>query len=574
MNDVHLVSLKKVAPDLVIRNAIVFNSITGEFLSAHNIWVKGDVISYVGEDSDPLTDPDTKVIDAHGSVVLPGLIEGHTHILNFTGVEEFVRHVIPSGTTTVVTETIELASVVGLQGFTQLIKGLRDQPIRLYYTISPLCGLTVEEERVAPAINEYKRFFEDPMCLGLGEIYWGNMLLASEQGERVRSLAKMARSYGKVIEGHTAGASKGKLQAYTAFGVGSCHEPISEQEAIERLRLGYWVMIRQGAIRKELNEVVDVFSTGIDTRRVVICTDSMDPETFLTEGSLDAAVRRAIELGVAPEKVYQSVTINVAEHFHLEHLIGSLTPGKKADMVLIPAPSDYQPQAVICRGKVIYEGGEVKGEVRKVIYPDHFFRTVRLSPPVTISMPQRGKVRVMELVTRLVTIESSADLGNPDERQELNLLLALERTGKGGMFLGMIKGFGLASGAVGTTMCWDTQDMFVVGCDEESMLTVINRLRQISGGAVVAKADQVVSEYPAQLCGIVSIQNMEAARTEIKEMENVLAKMGVTWDKPLLTLNTLGTAAIPHLRITHHGYVRLKDRAILPLEFNESKAIP
>ncbi len=566
MNDVHLVSLKEVPADLVIRNVMVFNSITAEFLSSQNIWVKDDVICYVGEDGDPLISSDTKLIEAHGNVILPGLIEGHTHILNFTGVEEFIRHVIPSGTTTVVTETIELASVAGLEGFTYLIEGLRNQPIRLYYTISPLCGLTIEEEGVAPSMSEYRRFFDDPMCLGLGEIYWANLLLANEQGERVRTLAEMAKSYGKLIEGHTAGASKNKLQAYTAFGVSSCHESITEKEAIERLRLGYWVMIRQGAIRKELDEVVGVFSADLDTRRIVICTDSMDPETFLTEGSLDAAVRKAMELGVAPEKVYQSVTINVAEHFHVEHLIGSLTPGKKADMVLIPAPDDYRPQMVICRGKVIYEENEVKARVRKVAYPDHFFQSVRTSPSVEISMPQRGRVRVMELITRLVTVESIADLDNPDESADLNLLLALERTGKGDMFLGIIKGFGLTRGAVGTTMCWDTQDMFVVGCEEESVLTVIARLREMGGGAAVAEGEEIVAEYPAQLCGIVSVNKMETARAQIRDMENALAGMGVAWDKPLLTLNTLGTAAIPHLRITHHGYVRLKDRAVLPLE--------
>jgi len=566
MDSIYKASLREIPVDLFISNATIFNSITAEFLDSQSVWVKDGLICYVGEQREPLIDGNTEIIDAQGKVLLPGLIEGHTHILNFTGLEEFIRHVIPSGTTTVVTETIELATIAGLEGFTHFIEGLRNQPIRLYYTISPLCGLTEEQEKHAPQESDYERFFKDPLCLGLGEIYWSNMLLKGGQGGRVRRLAEMAKSHRKLIEGHTAGASDLKLQAYTSMGPTSCHEPITEQEAIERLRLGYWVMIRQGAIRKELDEVVGVFFRNVDARRVIICTDSMDPESFITHGSLDAAVKRALELGVQPAKVYQGVTINVAEHFHLDHLIGSITPGKKADMLLIPAPDDYRPEWVMCNGRMIYTGGQLRTQVRKVAYPEHFFDSVRLGPLPEIAPPQTGKVRVMELVTRLVTVESMADLDDPEQRYALNLLLAIDRTGKPKSFLGMIKNFGLNYGAVGSTMCWDSQDMYVVGCDPQSMLTVMEKLAEMGGGAVAAHWKTILGQYPARLCGVVSVEAMEAAHEKIKNLEMIIKDMGVRWEKPILTLNTLGTAAIPHLRINHQGYVRLKDRAILPLK--------
>lgn len=560
-----LVSMKKSPADLVIENATVFNSITAEFLEGQNVWVKDGTICYVGNDEDPATDSGTVLINAQGKVLLPGLIEGHTHILNFVGPEEFIRHVIPSGTTTVVTETIELATVAGLEGFDYLIRALQDQPIRLYYTISPMCGLTPEEEVYSPPVEEYHKYLEDPLCLGLGEIYWANMLLENEQGERVRRLAEMALSYGKPVEGHTAGASPIKLQAYTSMGVSSCHEPINEQEVIDRLRLGYWVMIRQGAIRQELDAVAGIFSRKIDTRRVVICTDSMDPERFLNQGSLDAAVRRALDLGVPPEKVYQSVTINVAEHFRLDHLLGSICPGKKADMVIVPAPGQYRPEKVVCDGKLIYDNNRVTAKVRSSTYPEHFFHSVKPEPFDMPPVPQRGKVRVMDLVTRLVTKEAVVELSDIEQRKRLNFLLAIERTGRGGIFLGMIRGLGLQHGAAGTTMCWDTSDMFVAGCDEKSIRTVVSRLEKIGGGAVVAVGSKILAEYPAKLCGIVSLEDIKTAWNQMQRTERALAELGVRWDKPILTLNTLGTAAIPHLRITHHGYVRLKDRAVLPL---------
>ncbi len=153
------------------------------------------------------------------------------------------------------------------------------------------------------------------------------------------------------MEGHTAGATERKLQAYTCFGVSSDHEPITEDEVLERLRLGYWVMIREGSIRKELSGVKGIFNKKIDFRRLILATDGVDPEAFLEEGYLDASLRTSLKLGVPPELAYQMVTINVAEHFRLDHLIGSLSPGKMADILIIPSPEEFSPSVGDVRGK-------------------------------------------------------------------------------------------------------------------------------------------------------------------------------------------------------------------------------
>ena len=310
---------------------------------------------------------------------MPGLIEGHTHILHRCGIEEFVRYAVPSGTTTVITETIELATNAGIDGIVYFVEGLRDQPIRFYYTVPPLCGLTSVEESMAPSNEELLPLLKDPMCLGVGEIYWGNMLMENEQGARVRELAGMGLALGKRVEGHSAGAGGGKLQAYAALGASSCHEPIDEKQVIERLRLGLTVMIRQGAIRKELEGVKGVFDSGLDLRRLALCTDSVDPEGFIEEGSLDAAVRSALALGVDPAVVYQMVTINVAEHFRLDHELGSISPGKKADLVVIPDPKDYRPESVMRSGKFLFKDGRLTVEPKPVTYPDRMFRCVNVS---------------------------------------------------------------------------------------------------------------------------------------------------------------------------------------------------
>ncbi len=561
------VALGEVPPDIVIANANLFNSLTGEFLRRQSIWIKDHLIAYAGPDHDPLKGDGTTVIDARGMTVLPGLIEGHTHtVSNRYGFEEFVKHVIPTGVTTVITETIELASVAGRDGIEYFVRGLEGQPIQFYYTIAPLCGLTLSEEINAPTNEELLPLLKDPRCLGIGEIYWGNIFLEGQQGERVRELVAIALEMGKLIEGHTAGASGRKLQAYTDFGVSSCHEPITEEEVLERLRLGYWVMIREGSIRKELPGVAGIFKKKIDFRRLILSTDGVDPEGFLEEGYLDASLRSALKLGVPPELAYQMVTINVAEHFRLDHLIGSLSPGRMADLLIIPSLEDFSPCLVMCNGNIIFRDGKSLAEPKKVFFPDHMFKTVKVSNYRIPSLPTEGKARAMELVSRLVTKERIIDLNKPEESKDVIMILALDRLGSGKAFMGLLKGFGLERGAYGTTMSWDSSDMIVVGCDHQSMKAVIERLRENGGGGVYAIGSEIVAEFPAPLCGLISLKPMEKVRDEIKHLEESLSKNGVKWEKPALTVDTLSTAAIPHLRITHNGYVNLKDRRLLSVE--------
>jgi adenine deaminase len=194
------------------------------------------------------------------------------------------------------------------------------------------------------------------------------------------------------------------------------------------------------------------------------------------------------------------------------------------------------------------------------------FNTVKIQNYPFPPPPKKGRARVIELVTGLVTREKIIDLEDPEESKDVVMLLALDRVGRQGSFMGLLKGFGLQRGAYGTTMSWDTVDMFVVGCDTRSMETVIKRLKEIRGGGVYAIGDEIVSEFQAPLCGFYSLEPMEILSQRTKQLEDSLKKNGVRWEKPILTIDTLGTPAIPHLRITHHGYVNLKDRKILSLE--------
>jgi adenine deaminase len=299
---------------------------------------------------------------------------------------------------------------------------------------------------------------------------------------------------------------------------------------------------------------------------VALCTDGVDPAGFLRDGYLDAALKRAIELGAPPNVAYQMVTLNVAEHFQLDHLIGSISPGKMADIVMIPSPEEFSPRLVMCDGKVIFRDGESLVEPEKVFIPDHMFKTVNVTDYSFAPLPVRGKVRVMELVSGLVTKERIIDLDSADEGNDLNMIYALDRLGSGESFMGYLKGFGLREGAYGTTVCWDTPDLIVVGCDYGSIETVIKRLKQTCGGSVLALGREIIAEFATPVCGVASLEPMETISSDTQKLDNALKEKGVVWEKPILTVDTLGTAAIPHLRINHEGYVNVKDRSILPVE--------
>jgi len=562
------VALGSISPDTVLIHGTLFNVFTREFIKDQSIWIKHGMIAYVGPDHDPPKSSRTEFIDADGMVLLPGLIEGHTH-LNRSGIEEFIKHVIPGGLTTVVMETIELGTIFGKKGIEYFVKGLGNQPIRFYYTLAPLCGLTLSVEVNAPGNEELLPTLRDPKCLGIGEIYWGNLFLRGKQGKRVRELASLAVELGKRVEGHGAGATGRKLQAYTCLGPSSDHEPITKEEVLERLRLGHWVMIREGSVRKELPGVKEIFKEKIDFRRLILATDAVDPVLFVEEGYLDAALRRALKLGVPPALAYQMVTINVAEHFHLDHLIGSLSPRKMADLVMIPSPHEFSPQLVMCNGNIILKEGKATVAPRNTTFPNYMFHSIKIPKDPVPSPPNKGRVRVIELVTDLVTKEGIVDIENPEESKDILMILAIDRVAQKGAFMGFLKGFGLQKGAYGSTMCWDTVDMIVVGCDIPSMETVLARLKEIGGGAVYAIGKERVAEFPASLGGVYSQKPMETLRDEIKQLEGVLQGNGVRWERPMLTIDTLGSPAIPHLRISHHGYVRLRDRQVLGVEVKD-----
>jgi len=235
---------------------------------------------------------------------------------------------------------------------------------------------------------------------------------------------------------------------------------------------------------------------------MALCTDSVDPEELLEKGYLDGALRSALKLGIPPARAYPMVTINVAEHFRLDHKLGSLSPGKAADIVFIPSPLEYEPQRILIGGRKVFAEGKSLVEPRRVEFPEALFTTMNISGYQLDEPQKRGRCRAMELVNRLVTREKVIDFENPEEAADVLYCVALDRTGGKQSFTGFLQGFGLKQGACGTTSSWDTVDMICAGVDMVSIRTVIERLKEIGGGAVFA-----VGVLPEAAVVVVGVQN-------------------------------------------------------------------
>ncbi len=569
------VALKTVPADLVIQNARLVNVYTGEILPQTSVWVKQKWIAYVGNDRAAAIGPTTQVIEAHGRILAPGFIDGHTHLVWMLTVPEFIRYAAPGGTTTVISETMEAYPVAGLEGVLDVLGSFGDQPIKIFGT-APAMVSTSQAATGMPA-DDLAAILDQEAVLGLGESYWQAVLQTPE-----RYLAAMVATLdrGKTLEGHSAGARDKKLCAYLACGVSSCHEPISAPEVLERIRLGLYVMIREGSIRRDLAAIAAIRDAAVDTRRLILCTDGVGPADLVEKGYMEYVVQKAVDSGFAPVSAIQMATLNVAEHFGIDGIVGGIAPGRCADMILLPELTRIVPDLVISNGRVIAEKQVLLAAPRTHPYTQANRRTVRLPealPPSTFAIRTNAKsgtvtVRAIDMVTDLVTREIQLDVTPAagtilaDPQSGLLKVAALDRSrNPGKTFTGLIRGFGLQRGALAASSAWDTFDIIAVGADDGDLAAAVNHIAKLQGGAVYCVDGAVVDEIPMPILGIISELPVPELARRLGAMNKALAGAGCTFPDPLLALVALTGAAIPFLRICEEGLVDFKSGKTLGL---------
>ncbi len=571
--------------DLVIRNGRWVSVQSGEIVPGTDVAVKGGRVAYVGPDAAHTIGPDTEVVDAQGMYLVPGLLDAHMHIESgMLTVTEFVRAVIPHGTTGMFVDPHEIANVFGLKGVRLMVDEAQVQPIHVWVQV-PSCvpsapgletpGGTITPEDVAEAMT-----WEG--IIGLGEmmnfpgVFQGDEKMLAEMGATAVA--------GKVIGGHYASPDLGlPFHGYVAGGPEDDHEGTRVEDAIARVRQGMKAMLRFGSAWHDVAaQVKAITEHGLDPRHFLLCTDDSHAETLVTEGHMDRVVRHAIAQGLPPMTAIQMATLNTAEHFGVAREVGMIAPGRWADILLVPDLADFRPVRVYAKGRLLAKEGRLLVELPAYPYPDWARQSVRLARPLTAAdfrLPATAnptaQVHVIGVIenqapTRHLVMEVPVVNGelHPDVQRDLAKVAVVERhRGTGRVQVGLVHGFRFTAPrcAIASTVAHDSHQMIVVGTEEEQMALAANRLAELGGGQIVVKDGQVIGQVALPIAGLMSdAPAPEVARQAATVLEGFRA-CGCTLNNPNMQLSLLALVVIPELRISDKGLVDVAQFAFVPV---------
>jgi len=570
------VALGEAEADLAVINGAEVNVYTGEVEEA-SVLIKGERIAYVGNDAAKSIGSKTKVIDAAGRTLIPGLIDGHTHVDVLYTINELLRFAVQGGTTTIITESCTIATALGYEGIIQFLNSARRQPVKIFVTAPPMVTISPVTEENAIGVKELRRLFRYKEIIGLGEPYWADVVGGNQ---RVLDLIAETIKLGGKVDGHSAGATGKKLQAYISSGVSSCHEPTNAEEVLERLKLGLFILVREGEVRRELEAVAPIKDSGIALNRLAISTDGVGPGQLVSDGYMEFLVQKAIDLGFDPVLAVQMATINVAQHFALDDVIGGIAPGRYADIVIIPDLKTIKAEYVISNGRVVSQNGRALVPPRKHRYPQSLGNSLRLPSDFSakdFAIPVEGgrkeaKVRLMDQVTDLLVREAFIDMPvsngqiKADAAKDILKVAAIERSfGTGKSFVGLIRGIGLRKGAIATSSVWDCGDIMAIGADEADMARAVNRIKELGGGMVVCAGGKITAEIALPVAGEISTEPMEAIADKLERIQRAANELGVKSSDIRLTISVLPTPAIPFLRICEAGLFNLRENRFVDL---------
>jgi len=571
-------ALGEIKADLILTGGKLVNVYSGEILEGMDIAVLDGRICYVGESSDHTRGEATELLNVRDLYVAPGFIDGHTHIGHFCRPYEFLQAYVPHGTTALMSSCDEHAAVFGFEGVRLFLDEVEGHPLRVYTLVpmvapqDPLLCRTRSLSR-----EEVARCLADPRVLGLGEVV--SWLRLIQRDPEVLERIEMTLRAGKIVHGHTAGARDRKLAAIAAAQVSSCHEPVGEQEVLEKLRAGYWTMLREGSFRQDMaGTLVPIVKRGLSTQRLMLVTDGMAPDDVQDRGHVDFLVRRAVELGLPPVKAIQAVTLNPATYSGLDADIGGIAPGRWADFALLEDLVKVRVEATLISGRRVAQGGESLVTGNAMPLPPSALAPLRVKPVVApedfrIAAPPAGaRARVMELVNHTITREAVLELratnGTVEAAPDRDVLkvAVFDRRGESGhISLGFLKGWGGRVGAVGTTVNLDEYALLVAGSNDRDMARCANAILENGGGLAVVQGGVVLEKMRFPVGGIFSLEPWQKVGQSLRRVQRCLKERGSPFEKPLYPLFFLTFVTLPALRITNRGLVRAKDRSLVPL---------
>jgi len=543
--------------DLVISGGRVFSVFTREWLDVGVALVDGYVVGLGDYDG-------RQRIDAEGAYLVPGFIDAHVHIESSKlMLDQFSRAVLPHGTTAVVADPHEIANVLGTDGVHWFLDACDHIPLDVF-VMAPSCvpASPLESPRRPFSLGDLEGLLRRHRTIGVAEMMNFPGVIAGQAGE----LAKLQTGLTEHIDGHAPGVRGRPLNAYVAAGIYSDHECATYEEALEKRRLGMWVMLREGSAASNLVDLLPlVREYGPD--RCMFCTDDREPVFLVEEGHIDQMVRTAVQHGVRPEDALVMATLHPAQYHGLRHL-GAIAPGYQADILFLDDLRSFKPRLVLKRG--------AEPVHRPVETPEWVRQTVNIAPLEDASFEVKGpahRIRVIrvdpgQLVTGCELTEPTVRDGRlvADPARDLVKIAVVERhNATGRIGVGFATNVGLRRGAFASTVAHDAHNVVVLGVDDADMIRCVRRLAEIGGGIVVVEGGEVKGELPLPVAGLMSDAPLAEVHRRLADMEQTLRANGVAWDAPFMCLSFLALTVIPELKITDRGLVDVARSQLVPL---------
>ena len=559
------VCMGRVKADLVIRNGRLVDVHTREILERTDVAIAHGRVAMFG-DAGHTIGPETETIDAAGAYLVPGLIDTHLHVESvMVTVTRFAEAVLPRGTTTVFIDNHEMANVFGLEGMRWFLEEGRGLPLKVFLAV-PSCVPALpgfEDAGASLGPEEIREALGWEGVAGLGEMMNMPGVISGDENVHAEIAATLAR--GLPVTGHwsLAGQRDQRLQAYIAAGIDSCHETTTREDALAKLRAGMWVQFREGSTFRDVAALAPVLTEdGVDPRHCLLVTDDVLPDTVAEDGHMDRVVRRAIEEGIDPLVAIQMATLNGAEYFGMRHDLGSIAPGRLADILFVEDLRDFRPH------RVLVDGGEV-GELPRYDYPARAYESIRLAralSPADFRIEADGdRVRIRAIgvasgtvTTEEVVIEVPVVDGEVPSAPELDVVKAasIERHGGPGTIgLGFITGLGLNRGAVGSTVAHDNHNVLVAGTTDADMIFAVEKLAEAGGGMIAVADGEVLALVELPIGGLVSDRPVVELAAQARALSDAYRQLGSPVESPEMIFSFLSLGVIPALRLTNRGLV-------------------
>lgn len=558
------------APDLVLKNARIVNVFTKEIESG-DVAIKDGYIVGIGEFDGE------EEIDIGGRIICPGLIDGHIHIeSSMISPSEFAGAVAPHGTTAVIADPHEIANVAGEEGIRYMLEASAGLPVDIFFML-PSCvpATPLDESGAELSADELEPFYKEERVAGLAELM--NSFGTVRADEEIIRKIQGANSYGKRIDGHAPFLTGKDLNAYITAGVRSDHECSSAEEAIEKLKLGQYIMIREGTAARNLEALLPLFDDKYCDRCMLV-TDDKHGSDLIDNGHIDYIIRKAIRAGKDPLNAIKMATLNAAMYFGLKDR-GAIAPGYIADIIVLSDLEEFTVEQVFKNGRLTVDGGKnvraIKSpSIDKEKYPRVFnsFNLREIKPSDLEIRDEGTKKRVIKVIpgqilTEELIVESSSKQAEPDK--DIIKLAVIERhKGTGHTGVGFVSGYGLKKGAIASSVAHDSHNLIVAGCTDDDMALAANTVRENGGGLAVVCDGKVLSSLPLPIGGLMCEMNVNEVEDILRVMKEQARQLGVNEGiDPFMTLAFTALPVIPKLRLLTQGVVDVDKQSYVPVMF-------